>query len=192
MGEIAKETNRGLSTKPFKMDMAYELAEATTYEEWEAHGEMLFEMNQKAPFLLGDWALAGEGKFGEIAAQALDDRKIDYKTLANYKWVAHRVEFSRRREDLPFGHHETVAGLDPGMQDEMLDLAIKENWSRADLRKAVRALHRYEGETVNPHGEGESGDGMSDEEVKCPRCSGTGIVKASSIIDVTDDAEETE
>lgn len=188
--QLAKITNRGLTTKPFRLDIGYELPANATYEDWEAHGEMLFEMNQKVGFLAGDWALSGEGKFGEMASQALDERKIDYKTLANYKWVASQIPISRRREDLPFGHHEAVAALEPDKQDELLDLASKEGWSRAQLRKVVRSLNRFEGddaggETIDQDGESE-GPGVFDQKVKCPRCNGTGFVLSSSIKDITD------
>ena len=190
MNKIVPIQGGGLPTKPFRLGMSYEMTEATTYEEWELHGEMLFEMAQKSPFLIGDWANQGEAKLGEIAAQALDDRKIDYKTLANYKWVSSRIEPSRRRENLPFGHHEAVAALDLEQQDEMLDLSVKEGWTRADLRKAIKALNRFEGEahggaTIDHDGESEE-PGAFDQEVKCPRCNGTGVVKSSSIKDITD------
>jgi len=38
-------------------------------------------------------------------------------SLRNNKWVADRVELSRRRDNLSFAHHAEVAKLEPDEQD---------------------------------------------------------------------------
>jgi hypothetical protein len=64
---------------------------------------------------------------------------LDYQTLRNYAWIARKFEASRRRSGLPFQHHAEVAALPPAEQDEWLDRAQREGWSRTALRRALRA-----------------------------------------------------
>jgi hypothetical protein len=40
---------------------------------------------------------------------------------------AGRVEMSRRRDNLPFGHHQVVSSLEPEQQDYYLDLAAMDS-----------------------------------------------------------------
>jgi hypothetical protein len=45
---------------------------------------------------------------------------------------------SRRRDNLSFGHHATVAALPPPLQDEWLDRAERDDLSVMKLRQAVK------------------------------------------------------
>ncbi len=188
MNALAKATNSVPMVKG--LAMGYELAPGCTFEEWEAHGAMLFDMQHKTPFLIGDWVTAGEQAYGEKYAQALDSVKLRYETLRQYVWVCQQVELSRRLDKLTFSHHHAVASLPPEKQDEMLALAVAEGWSSKELRKAVRALGAFSG------GGGEALDGEepeahADSMVKCPRCNGSGFVPNSEVIDVEDYSEGT-
>lgn len=108
------------------------------------------------PWLIGDCLNAGEAAFGESYAQALPDDRLAVKTLANYKWVASRVESSRRREGLAFGHHAEVAALEPQEQDRWLDRAGAESLSRSALRAALRGLDA-------PSDDGAAADGQPEQ-----------------------------
>lgn len=44
----------------------------------------------------------------------------DYGTLVNYKTIAKKFEFPRRRGNLEHKHHIEVAALDPDLADELL------------------------------------------------------------------------
>lgn len=93
-------------------------------------------MESSVQFWIGDWLNYGHrayerGKY-EKALEKLD---LEYGTLANLGYVAKQVESSRRREKLSFGHHQTVAPLDPPEQKDWLGKAEKGNWSIAILRK---------------------------------------------------------
>ena len=167
--------------------MGYKLARGATYEEWENHGRMLFEMAHKCPFLIGDWVSVGEAAYGEKYAQALDSTKLRYETLRGYVWVCQQIPVERRVEQLTFSHHHAVAALDAEKQDELLALALAEGWSSKELRKAVRALGAFSGGGA----EGVDGEepgaepGKADDTVTCPRCGGTGYVARDSVEDVT-------
>jgi hypothetical protein len=88
------------------------ISDQLTFEEWQAAGETLKRMEGAIQWWVGDWLVYGECKWGEMYSQALDATSKAYQTLANYKYVAEKFQFSRRRENLTWGHHEAVAGLD--------------------------------------------------------------------------------
>lgn len=101
--------------------------------------------HQQAAFMMGDLLKWGEERFGEKHAQAIDATRaymrVHAKTLANWQWIAGKIEPSRRRENLSLAHHECVARLDAGEQDEFLSLAESEDMTVAELRKSIRERH---------------------------------------------------
>jgi N6-adenosine-specific RNA methylase IME4 len=114
-----------------------ELPPDLTVEEWLEIGLKLQSVERSVMWWLGDWLRYGERKYGEMYSQALEETDYSYQTLADAAWVAGKVEFSRRRENLPFSHHREVAPLPPEQQDEILDAAQREAWSRNAVRAEV-------------------------------------------------------
>lgn len=86
---------------------------------------------------LGDLLNEGERKYGEMYAQVSAHTNLSEHTLANMKYVASRFESSRRRE-LSFTSHAEVAGLDPDVQDALLDKATENGWKTREIRAAVK------------------------------------------------------
>jgi len=109
-----------------------------TFEEWMAAVGQIAQLRKASRFWLGDAIAFGENKYGEKYAQAIDETKFDYQTLANAVWVCKSIEPSRRRENLSFAHHEAVAKLEPAEQDQWLDEAARNKWSSADLRGMLK------------------------------------------------------
>lgn len=122
-----------------------------SFEEWEAVGDRLAYIQRRIHWWIGDWLNYGEGRWGERYAQAIDETKFRYQTLANDKWVAGKVELSRRRENLRFSHHAEVASRPPEEQDRWLDRAEREGWGPGDLRREIvkeRLLAQADGEVT--------------------------------------------
>ncbi len=113
-----------------------------TYEEWERLGERLKYISGSVQFWLGDWVNYGENRYGEKYAQAIDATGYEYQTIANARYIAEKVEVSRRRENLPFSHHAEVAPLDIEDQELLLQKAEEEHLSRAEFRDLVRNYRR--------------------------------------------------
>jgi hypothetical protein len=119
----------------------------TSFDQWHTVGSMLERMNGAVQWWIGDWLLYGENRpeWGDGYEQAISIFKLSYSTLANYKRVAKRVEFSRRRENLPFDHHEAVACLEDELQEEVLSMAEPDEegkpprLDRDEMRKEVKA-----------------------------------------------------
>jgi hypothetical protein len=61
--------------------------------------------------------------YGKTYDTAVSETGLGYQTIANLKSVARKVDISRRRENLSFGHHAEVAALPAEQQQRLLDLA---------------------------------------------------------------------
>lgn len=107
-------------------------------QDWIKCGEFLKNANGAVHFWIGDWMNYGEKHYGETYSQALDETGYSYGTLANDKWIASRVESSRRRENLSFSHHQEVADLMPEDQEILLAQAEEKHISSKDFRSVVR------------------------------------------------------
>jgi hypothetical protein len=106
--------------------------------EWAAAGRRIGAVGRSIQWLLGDWITYGNEKFGERYARASKITGYDTQTLMNMVYVASRFPISRRRENLSWSHHETLAALVPDEQDQWLDQASTHRWSVSDLRMMLR------------------------------------------------------
>lgn len=110
-----------------------------TFDEWMAFGQVLWGIKSAVQWALADWITYGEQKFGDKYAQAIDETKQSYQTLANYVWVGKRFETSRRRGNLSFSHHEAVAAIpDPVIRDQLLTEAATRKLNRDEIRKLAK------------------------------------------------------
>lgn len=109
-----------------------------TFDNWQECGEFIKKAEGAVNFWLGDWIRYGEGHYGEMYTQALEESGYSLGTLQNDKYVAGQIESSRRREDLTFDHHQTVAGLEVEDQEKLLNLAEDKKIKTNDFRKLVK------------------------------------------------------
>lgn len=109
-----------------------------SFEEWLALGIQLMPLGRAIGFLIGDWINFGFTKYGEKYAEALTCTGIPYKTLANYAYIARKVDQSIREPRLGHEHHAPVAKLSPLEQKKWLGLAIEHDLSVRRLRKSIK------------------------------------------------------
>jgi hypothetical protein len=104
-------------------------------EDWQETGRILRKLDESIQWLLGDWIVMGEAyNYGERLAFA-ESIGFNVKTLDDYAYVARKVNFSVRTENLSFGHHKLVASLsDTDEQERWLKNASENHWSIAKLR----------------------------------------------------------
>jgi len=121
------------------------------FDDWQRLGTTLKDIEKSVQWWIGDWLNFGERRYGETYAQAVDATDYEAGTLRNAKWVASKVEMSRRRDNLSFSHHQEVAPLEPGEQDEWLDKALGGAWKRSELRKEMKLYEA--GPVVIPDGQ---------------------------------------
>jgi hypothetical protein len=118
--------------------------------EWVTVGRRLGAMARCSQWWLGDWIRYGNTKFGERYRRAAAVTGYDVQSLMNMVYVASRFEFSRRRENLSWSHHETVAALDRDEQERWLGRAGRDSLSVADLRLELRAVRRGDKNDAGP------------------------------------------
>jgi hypothetical protein len=87
----------------------------------------------------GDWLVFGEKAHAGRYRQAIEQTSLEYQTLRNYAWVAHRFALPRRRDTVSFGHHAEVAALADAEQDYWLRKAEEYRWPVKRFRAEVRA-----------------------------------------------------
>lgn len=162
--------------------------------EWELIGQQILAVADSSTWWVGDWLCYGEQAYQDRYREAVQMTSLNYQTLRNYAWVARRLELSRRRDSLSFGHHAEVAALDVPEQDYWLRKAEELRWSRNQLRAEVRASlkQRRLGDPAAPGvpaaplggGRGETAEpppAASGTEILCLRFSSTQFARLSAV-----------
>lgn len=122
----------------WRKDGALELPPDLPYQEWEALGALLINVEQGIMFQLGTWWLYGEHKYGERAAQAIPTGYA-VSTLRAAALVVSRFPQEERDPEVPFSLYREVVALPTEKAAELIEHAKDENLTRTDLRDLVRA-----------------------------------------------------
>lgn len=102
-----------------------------TFDQYERLVAGIGNFYKASKFWGGDVLLAGEVLFGEEGYQAAHHLGITEGALQDWVRVARLVPPERRRGELSWSHHRSVAPLEPAQQIAMLDRAVSE---RLDVR----------------------------------------------------------
>jgi hypothetical protein len=126
-----------------KKPLGLELRPGIPFESWLELARKLGRIQRVLPWQIGDAVFYAESEYGFSLIGRQEMAPIfglDEGTLEVYAWVAGRFTHSRRRENLSFSHHALLAawGSD-SEQDERLDRAEAEGWSRDEFRSVLRA-----------------------------------------------------
>jgi hypothetical protein len=136
------------------------------HPEWVEVGRQFGAMSRVSNWWIGDWIEYGTAKWGEKYVEAARITGYDVKSLRNIAWVARQVDLSRRRDNLRWSHHETIAALEPQEQDAWLDRALADRFSVSDLRIELRSSQRASKAADDDRGE----PGQPDASMVCPHC----------------------
>lgn len=127
-----------IKAKSYEITMSgMKIKKGLDFKDWKNLGSQMHHISSGLIWSIGDWLNYGEAEYGEKYAQGMDETELAYGTLSNYAYVARQIEFSRRRVELSWAHHQVVAAFEPKQQDELLEQAIKEGWSRDVLRLQI-------------------------------------------------------
>lgn len=118
--------------------VALHMPESMAFEDWQALGGTLQQMERSVMWWIGDWLRFGERKYGETYAQALDATGLSVEHLKNAKWVAGAYETSDRSDVLSWTHHQAAASLPKDDRAALLAEAERNEWSVRDLKAEVR------------------------------------------------------
>jgi hypothetical protein len=116
------ETGRALAALcPEATWVSLNLPSALPFTQWQEIGQALAHVSGALAWWIGDWWAFGEHAYGERYKAAKEHLPLNVHSCENYASVARAFkETSRRREVLPFSHHQIVAALDPARADELL------------------------------------------------------------------------
>ena len=133
MNELASD-----NSKFTILETGIEFRDELSFDEWEHLGDRLTRIGKSIGFIIGDWINYGEKRYGSKYQEAIHRTGLDYQTLANFAYVARRVEFSCRQENLGFEHHAVVAKLKTlEERKEWLEIAKREKLSKRRLRVSI-------------------------------------------------------
>lgn len=118
---------------------ALHLPDRLSLADWKRVGEQISLISSASSWWLGDWLVYGQDKYPDRYRVAISEAALDYQTLRNYAWVARKFPLSRRRDTLSLQHHCEVASLSEVDQDIWLERAVRFKWSKAELRRQLRA-----------------------------------------------------
>lgn len=130
------EERRRLGFRSSRTWMRFEAS--MTLDDWKALGAKIGMHSDATRWWLGDWLAFGRRMYGLQYREGIALTGLEYKTLRNYAMVARAFEWSRRRHELSFQHHAELCALQPDEQDRWLELAIRNRWTRTELRRRVR------------------------------------------------------
>ncbi|MFI1719277.1 LmbU family transcriptional regulator [Streptomyces litmocidini] len=106
--------------------------------EWKRLGKHLYLITDSSSWWLGDWLIFGQDTYPGRYRQAIEETRLDYKTLRNYAWIARRFPVAERHPAVSFQHHAEVASLEPEKRAMWLARAAQGGWSRNTLRQHLR------------------------------------------------------
>lgn len=118
-----------------------------TFEQWSKTFDFYQSLRSKSQWFIGDCLRYGETKFGEKYAQAIDLTGKSGSRLQTYVSVAGKFSMERRHPThiLGFDHHAECAYIDHREADALLLRAIRERWSKMDVRAEVARINERNG-----------------------------------------------
>lgn len=120
-------------------DTAATIPDGLDYDQWAQLGPPIEQAAHSSQWWLGDWVVYGDKHFGERDyTAAIAATGLDVDTVRVAAWVAAAFTPDRRRQHVPFAHHQEVANLDHDLADQLLDRAQVEGLTRVELRRAVK------------------------------------------------------
>lgn len=143
-----KETAKALAIPGKVTRTGLQLPKRLCEQRWREVGLAVAEIGGSIQWWIGDWWRAAKPEWG-AGKELCDELELDYQTVHNAASVAKSIDFSRRREKVPWTAHEAVAALPAEQQDDLLAKAEDEGWTRADMRAAVKELRRAEFRETN-------------------------------------------
>lgn len=117
------------------------VGEGATLDEWQQVGQVISRLNGALQWVIGDWCLSGERKWGKTVEQIAEAFGYKPNSIHQFTWVCRSVDFSIRIETLDFGHHMLVAALEnQKLQREWLEYAARQTpvLSVAKMRTLMR------------------------------------------------------
>ena len=128
---LIPQAQKNFELKPYKLTLTQEV----DFSEWEKMGHALRVHRESNPFWIGDWLIIGEGRWGEMYAQAMHVTGLDKNTLSHYKGMAQAIPQDQRR--LSMGHYRLLKNLDDKERKKLEEEAVNKDWGLMELREHI-------------------------------------------------------
>lgn len=137
MGQIARKQTQ-LTFPGFKATPTGLIPNKTlSLDQWDSAGHALSHIEGRLMWFIGDWLLSVREKWEQGSlAEICENYDLNYHTANHAGTTCRAIEFSRRRPNLSFAHHDEVANRDDA--DELLDWAEENDASVKELRQEKR------------------------------------------------------
>lgn len=116
----------------------YALPTDLQVEQWTRICRSLQRHRESNQWWIGDVLAAGVRRYGITYRKVSEITGLSVGSVKNRVSVSSSVEPSRRRDDLSFAHHATVASMAPADQEMWLKSAAEEKWSDRKLRALIK------------------------------------------------------
>lgn len=111
-----------------------------TEADWRAAGAAITLVGEAYQWLVGDWLVIGEHRWGRSYQEAAAALELEYNTIKEWAWVARAVNLSVRTYKLPWSAHRLVASIESDDDKRAwLNAAVEQGWSVARLRQELQA-----------------------------------------------------
>jgi hypothetical protein len=114
-----------------------------TEDEMVIMGDFLRQSFGGMQFWIGDYANQFHDGHGSMYTRLAEFFQIEERTLRNWAWVCRKIDLSLRKDNLPFSHHLSVAGLPVvlrGREAELLQYAAAHDLSHSDFKLYLKKL----------------------------------------------------
>src|SRR5260221_378527 len=101
--DLVAQTNMGIVQSPFAFERCgLTLAGDLTFEDCLSCAKSIDSVESSKHWWIGDLLNHVEAKYGDKYKEFVEQFGLEYGTLANDKYIASKIEFSRRRENSIF------------------------------------------------------------------------------------------
>lgn len=114
------------------------IPDGTPFDEWQALGLQLQQMERSVMWWIGDWLRFGERRYGETYAQAVEATGYSKSHLQDAMYVAKAFEPSARAENLSWTHHREAASLPLVERAEVLARAAADGLSTREVKALAK------------------------------------------------------
>ena len=115
-----------------------------TLDQWVSATQFAAAAQESSPYWVGDLLTYAENRvdWAEKMDQAIGLTGLAHQTILNLTWISRSVDVPERVIAPSIAHAAEVAALPQPSQRKFLQKARDEEWSRSELRQAVRAAKR--------------------------------------------------
>jgi len=110
--------------------------------EWNELGKVLFALEGKVSWWIGDYAVYGERTWKYTYDALAKAHEMEIETVHVYASVARSIKPLTRNQGLSFAHHRLIQALDPDDQKKWLDLAVEKGWTVQQMAVAMKPVRQ--------------------------------------------------